>query len=210
VARAVRGGILFDIGANIGIYSCYHSLESGGDSYAFEPSVLNLELLAKNISLNAIEQKVRLIPNPLDEYCSFAAFQLSSLEYAGSSSTFRAGMTWDGSEIRTVLNYTTLGLSINQMYSFGLLTQKPTLMKIDVDGIEDSILKGATYILEDPELKSVLVEVNEKLTAQCSNISQLMQNSGFKVSQCSVEWLNATNPDEHGNVIYNRIYSRVS
>jgi len=119
-------------------------------------------------------------------------------------------MTWDGSEIKPVLSYTTLGLSINQLFEFGLLTQKPTLMKIDVDGTEDSIPKGATYILEDPKLKSVLVEVNEKLTAQCSNISKLMQNSGFKVSQCSIERLDATNPDKHGNIIYNRIYSKVS
>ena len=54
------------------------------------------------------------------------------------------------SEIKPVLSYTTLGLSINQLFEFGLLTQKPTLMKIDVDGTEDSIPKGATYILEDP------------------------------------------------------------
>jgi FkbM family methyltransferase len=202
------GGTLFDIGANIGIYSCYHSLESGGDSFAFEPSVLNLELLAKNISLNAIEQKVRIIPNPLDEYCSFATFQLSSMEYAGSSSTFRTGVTWDGSEIKPVLNYTTLGLSINQMFEFGLLMQKPTLMKIDVDGTEDSILKGATCVLEDPTLRSVLIEVNEKLQIQCSNISQLMQNFGFQLSHCSVERQNTTSPDDCGNIVYNRIYSR--
>ena len=204
------GGILFNIGANVGIYSCYYALESGGESYAFEPSVLNLELIAKNIHLNALEDKVKIVANHLDEKSFFATFKLSSNEHAGSSSTFRTGMTGDGSEIRSVLSYTTLGLSINQLFEFGLLTQKPTLMKIDVDGTEDLILKGATYILEDPELKSVLVEVIEKLTAQCSNISQLMQNAGFKVSQCSMERLNATNPDEHGNVIYNRIYSRVS
>jgi FkbM family methyltransferase len=201
---------LFDIGANVGIYSCYYALESGGESYAFEPSVLNLELLAKNINLNALEDKVKIVANPLDEKSSFATFQLSSNEHAGSSSTFRTGMTGDGSEIRSVLSYTTLGLSINQLFEFGLLTQKPTLIKIDVDGTEDLILRGATYVLEDPKLKSVLVEVNEKLTTQCSNISKLMQNSGFKVSKCSIERLDATNPDEHGNVIYNRIYNRVS
>lgn len=204
------GGTLFDIGANVGTYSCYYSLESGGDSFAFEPSVLNLELLAKNISLNAIEQKVRIIPNPLDEYCSFALFQMSSMEPAGSSSTFRTGVTWDGSEIRPLLNYKTLGLSINQMFEFGLLTQKPTLMKIDVDGTEDCILRGATYVLEDPTLRSVLIEVNEKLHIQCSNISQLMQNSGFQLSQCSVERKNATSPDDCGNIVYNRIYSRAN
>ena len=202
------GGILFDIGANVGIYSCYHTLESGGNSYAFEPSPLNLELLAKNISLNAIEDKVRIIANPLDEYCSWASFQLSSIEYAGSSSTFRTGMTWDGTEIEPLLKFTTLGLSINQMFKFGLLTQKPSLMKIDVDGTEDLILKGATYVLEDPFLKSVLVEVNERLISQCSNISNLMQHFGFQLSQCSIERRIATRPDNDGNIVYNRIYSR--
>ena len=36
------GGILFDIGANIGLYSIFHSLLNKSKSYAFEPSLFNL------------------------------------------------------------------------------------------------------------------------------------------------------------------------
>ena len=46
------GGVFFDIGANIGIYSLFYSQEKEGNVYSFEPSVFNLRQLAKNISIN--------------------------------------------------------------------------------------------------------------------------------------------------------------
>ena len=41
--------VFWDIGANIGIYSCYAAKKKSCKVYAFEPSVFNLDLLAKNI-----------------------------------------------------------------------------------------------------------------------------------------------------------------
>ena len=42
-----NGAVLFDIGANIGLYSIYHSVLNKGKVIAFEPSFFNLKLLAK-------------------------------------------------------------------------------------------------------------------------------------------------------------------
>ena len=43
--------IFFDIGANIGLYSCY-AAKKGIKTFSFEPSVFNLEILVKNINVD--------------------------------------------------------------------------------------------------------------------------------------------------------------
>ena len=58
-------GAFYDIGANIGIYSLYYAKKfQNGNVYSFEPSVFNLRQLAKNISANALSDKITIINNP--------------------------------------------------------------------------------------------------------------------------------------------------
>ena len=44
-----QGSVLWDIGANIGLYTCYAAKARGCRVFAFEPSVFNLELLARSL-----------------------------------------------------------------------------------------------------------------------------------------------------------------
>ena len=46
--------VLWDVGANIGLYSCYAAKARHCRIIAFEPSVFNLELLARNVFLNHV------------------------------------------------------------------------------------------------------------------------------------------------------------
>ena len=46
-----QGRVVWDIGANVGIYSCYAAKHRNCKVYAFEPSVFNHELLSKNAFL---------------------------------------------------------------------------------------------------------------------------------------------------------------
>ena len=52
INRFEKNSTFFDIGANVGLYSIYAAKLTGANVYAFEPSVLNLEILYKNIDLN--------------------------------------------------------------------------------------------------------------------------------------------------------------
>ena len=54
-----------------------------------------------------------------------------------------------------------------------------TYMKIDVDGIEIPIIKGAENVLKNPALKSVIVELGTP-TEQEEAVS-LMEQAGLKV-----------------------------
>src|SRR5207247_117949 len=64
IDRMDRDSILWDIGANVGLYTCYAAMARGCKVFAFEPSVFNLALLAQNTFLNGLDRKVVIIPLP--------------------------------------------------------------------------------------------------------------------------------------------------
>ena len=58
--------VLWDIGANIGLYSIYAALKhSNCKIVSFEPSTSNLRTLSRNISINNLENKIKIFTNPL-------------------------------------------------------------------------------------------------------------------------------------------------
>ena len=59
--------IFMDIGANVGIYSCYAAKMKSSKVYAFEPSVFNLEMLARNITLHNLVDRIYIIPLALSD-----------------------------------------------------------------------------------------------------------------------------------------------
>ena len=62
----------------------------------------------------------------------------------------------------------------------------PTHMKIDVDGAETEVLKGAASVLANPALKQVFIEIdNENL-----DIIEMMKGYGFTVSWTTKKLLN--------------------
>ena len=62
------GTILWDIGGNLGLYSLYTALKDNtAKVYTFEPSVFNLEILARNIVLNGLQNQITIIPMALSD-----------------------------------------------------------------------------------------------------------------------------------------------
>lgn len=59
--------VLWDIGANIGLYSVYAAKHRGCRVWAFEPSVFNLESLARNIFLNGLTDLICIVPLALSD-----------------------------------------------------------------------------------------------------------------------------------------------
>ena len=55
-----REDVLWDIGANVGLYTVYAAKRV--KSVLFEPSIFNLELLGRNCSVNEVEDKVVIFP----------------------------------------------------------------------------------------------------------------------------------------------------
>lgn len=198
-------GPLYDIGANIGLYSLYYAATKAGNVYSFEPSVLNLKLLAKNIHSNGFDKKIRIIPNPLTDHNDFADFSLSSIDEGGALSSFGVEYGHDGENLNTIFRYQILGLTLDYLLSAKMIKELPQLIKIDVDGIEHLILAGAVDILKNPNLKSLLIEVNDDFQLQANNVNKLLTSSGFYLREKRNSEMFAAGKFSH---TYNQIWCR--
>ena len=176
-------GAFYDIGANVGLFSLYYARTKAGRVYAFEPSALNLRLLSLNVSDNDLSSRIVIVPSPLAERNEIATFQLSMLEEGGSMSTFGQDFGHDGAPLQSRLAYDTIGMSLDFMLASGLLSEPPSMMKIDVDGIEHLILRGAQETLTAPSLRSVLIEVNEDFRGLAQEVQQILESSGFRMRE---------------------------
>ncbi len=189
-------GVFFDIGANIGLYSIYYAKSKSGKVFAFEPSVLNTKQLAKNISLNQASEVISVLSSPLTDQNGFAQFKHASLVEGSALSSFGVPYGQDGKSFHENLSYSLLGFSLDFLAEVGLIPGNPSLIKIDVDGIEHLILKGAIKTLRNPECKSVLVEVTPKFIEQTSGVHQCLTDAGYTLQNSD----DAKNPDGHNQI----------
>ena len=183
IDKSKSNGIFFDIGANVGLYSLYYAATKKGKVYAFEPSVFNLSLLAKNIYENRLYDQIKIITNPLTQQNQFADFGLSTIEEGGAMSEFGFDYDCNGKPINKKLIYQTLGLSLDFLITNNIITERPSLIKIDVDGIEHLILAGAIETLKHPTCRSVLIETNYTFLKQANSISKILVECGFSLTE---------------------------
>ncbi len=180
IENFAENSILWDIGANIGLYTCYAAKLKNTSVYAFEPSVFNIELLTKNVFLNQLSKKVTIVPLPLVDKIKESEFNLTSKDIGGSNSTFSKDYTYDGSKLKKEFHYKMLGINMNDCVNV-LKIKQPDYIKIDVDGIEHLILEGGNQVLR--QTRSVLVEVDEKFTLQVEKTKKYLTESGLKLTE---------------------------
>jgi FkbM family methyltransferase len=176
------GSLLWDVGANVGIYACYAAKARGCRVFAFEPSVFNLEALARNIFLNQLTDRVTVVPLALSDELAVSNLSLTSTDWGAAMSTFGQPFGHDGEPIRKVFEFSTIGLSMVDAVDL-LKIPFPEYIKIDVDGIEHLILKGGVRVLQGA--KSVLVEINDRFALQADSASQYLREAGLSLKEKS-------------------------
>lgn len=177
------GGVFFDIGANIGIYSLFYAKVKEGNVYSFEPSVFNLRQLAKNISINKFSERITIVSSPLSESTGVATFTNESTDEGGALSAFGVEYGHDGEPIKSKINYSVVGFSLDDLFEKNVLTEIPSLIKIDVDGIEHLILNGASKTLKSKKLKSLFIEVNDDFKEQAHQVKNILESAGFTLKE---------------------------
>jgi FkbM family methyltransferase len=175
-----HGAVLWDIGANVGIYSCYAAVARGSRVFAFEPSVFNLELLARNIYLNKLADRITVIPLPLAEELSLSRLNMTSTDWGAALSTFGQAYGHDGEPMQKVFEFPTIGLSMVDAVKL-LNVPQPDYIKMDVDGIEHLILKGGIPVLR--AVKGILIEINDAFTAQAEDARRYLSEAGLSMKQ---------------------------
>ncbi|TGM31728.1 FkbM family methyltransferase [Leptospira biflexa] len=197
-----KGSILWDIGANVGIYSCYAAIARDCSVFAFEPSVFNLELLARNIFINNLTDKVCIVPIPLNDSISINTLNMTSTDWGGSLSTFGKEYGHDGLKLEKAFEYQLVGVSIDDMVD-KLFLPFPDYIKLDVDGIEELILAGGRKVLS--KIKGILIEINDDFEKQQKNAELILREAGlqFKEKRNSV-----TSEESEFKNTYNQIWIR--
>jgi FkbM family methyltransferase len=169
--------ILWDVGANIGIYSIYAAKRQNVRVISFEPSVFNLELLARNIHLNNLQDQIQIVPIALTDSMGFSLFRMTNTAWGGALSTFGQAFDQNGMVLNASFEYSIIGISMDQaVETIGI--PLPNFLKIDVDGIEHLILRGGASVLAHVE--SVLVEINDDFEEQASESAYHLRKSGLK------------------------------
>ena len=171
-----KNSTLWDIGANIGLYSIYAAKKNNCKIVAFEPSVFNLELLARNIYQNNLQDQIEIMPLALSNKIGFSKMKMTTTGWGGALSTFGEKFGWDGKAIKDIFSFKTFGMDIDSIINV-LKLPNPDYIKMDVDGIEHIILNGAKETLKT--VKSLLIEINDDFEHQAEQSKKLLEASGL-------------------------------
>jgi FkbM family methyltransferase len=154
IDRFEPGGIFWDVGANVGVYTLYAALRGDTDVVAFEPAAVNYFLLAANCEANGFHTRVRCLLAGLGRAEGIADLSVSQFEAAKSFGFGgkKAGV-FPGRQAAFVL-------SMDQaIAAYGLPV--PNYIKIDVPVMTDEILVGGAVTLSRPEVREVHIEASE-------------------------------------------------
>ena len=174
--------IFWDIGANIGLYSIYSVLRHENVStISFEPSTSNLRVLSRNISINNLENKIKILSAPLsNKENQFLTMNEGDFVEGGALNTFGENYDFAGELFDSKMKYKILGTTIKNLLDNNIL-EIPNYIKIDVDGIEHLILEGAGKYLKDRRIKSLSIEINEDFKEQYNKVIEIMDQNEFKL-----------------------------
>jgi FkbM family methyltransferase len=159
-AQVRDGETLWDVGANIGLYTLWCAKRHPGCRIvAFEPNALTYPLLVRHVIANGVADRVTALPIALSGGApSIEAFRLSAVTPGSALNQIdiSGAPPITGEQ---VARYAVAAASADHLVAlFGL--PEPDHLKLDVDGIEPLILAGATEALTG--VRSVLVEVEEE------------------------------------------------
>lgn len=174
VSLLKAGDIFYDVGANVGFYSLLAARQVGaqGHVYAFEPLPRNIEYLDRHIHLNKCTN-VTIVPCAVINYVGRARFKLLD------SST--SHLSEEGElEVETI----TLDDFVFHRYS-----PSPKIIKVDVEGAEIEVLRGATRCLMECR-PFVLISVHS--ARLYAGVYKLSLEWGYSIK--TLQW-NAAQPE---------------
>lgn len=161
--RVLRhGGLFIDVGANVGMYTIW-AAELGAEVIALEPATDTFRLLQENITLNGYP--VTAVRAAAGDHCGTARFT------AGLDAGNR--MAPDGP---VVIELVTIDSLIGD--------RRVTGMKIDVEGFEIDVLRGAARALSEHRIGLIQIEWNEMsvfaVGADRSPVAELLAGYGYR------------------------------
>ena len=192
------GSVFFDVGAQAGYHTLHASrlVGAGGRVCAFEPVPRNVEYLRRHLALNHIGN-VLLLEAAVGDQDGHANFT----QGAG----FMAGRLTPSGELSVPL------LSLDAWLEQGRLPA-PDVLKIDVEGSELDVLRGADRLLREHG-PAVLVDTHDFLGGECVGIHQRcvaeLRRHGYSIRETTAEQRQTVRGKFAGGIVARRNRGKV-
>lgn len=179
-----HGDVFYDIGASNGMFGLYAAIKRACQVMAFEPDAQNYAVTDTNSFLNRAH-----IAQP---------FYLFNLALGSGPHLVELHCVRHGpghhDKIVATASHRSNGLSPTSEHVQHVITDsldefvmryglpEPNHIKIDVDGAECAVLRGARRLLSSPQVRSLLIELSERDELFDDLLGQL-QGFGFRVAE---------------------------
>ena len=169
-----RETVFVDIGANEGYFTLL-AASRGASVYAVEPSRHNLKLLETNITKNNYSSQVTILPYAAGDANTTISFYDSLLN--GMWSSVGQGQS----------NFISTRTQVEMRRLEDIIQCLPDLIKMDVEGFEDSVMKGVLSWLESRGKRPIWVIETDDRTPQGQAVLNLFQEYGYTVTTLIVD-----------------------
>ncbi len=171
------GDHLWDIGANIGIYSIYACLRDGVTATAFEPVSGNFAVLVNAITLNGLGERITpLAMGVSDKTGLLTIYLIDTAPGTGLHALDKPANVQGAFEPKAAVIVAVIR-GDDAISKFGV--KQPTHIKIDVDGHEIRVLEGLLPVL--PGVKTLWIEMMDEAETSGDNakIEAVLAGAGF-------------------------------
>lgn len=163
--KVSTGSVVLDVGANVGFYTLLASVLVGdsGKVFAIEPLPSNPTLLKRHVALNRLKN-VTVIDGAASDRSGIASFAQVENNCMGKLSS-------DG-------NLVVKTFTIDDLIAQGIIAP-PTIVKIDVEGAEGEVLRGAEQTLRTHLPKMFLATHGKEIHRYCC---EFLQSLGYTLT----------------------------
>jgi FkbM family methyltransferase len=174
-----EGDVLFDIGANIGVFSLYAAKTKNARAFAFEPFAGNYVVLNRNIYLNNLSDRITALNIALHKETTLSHLNVSEFWAGKAGHSFNDPMGSGGGIFKPKFLQGVIGMSLDDFIET-FDAPHPNHIKIDVDGNEKLIIEGMKKTMADSRLKSVAIEIDNAFGDHLQAL-EMIKAHGFEV-----------------------------
>src|SRR5207249_10628032 len=131
-----------------------------------------------NIQLNQLNAKVIAFPLAISDRCSFDTLRLNTFEAGAAHHVFARNIDFKGERFEPQFEQGAIAMTLDEVVAF-LEPDFPSVIKVDVDGLEAEILRGGRKILMDRRLTGLLVELNDA-SEETKDLLALLEDAGLR------------------------------
>jgi len=156
------GDVFLDVGANVGTYTILASGVAQARTLALEPIPATFERLLRNLRLNDLLSRV-------DARCLAVGATEGSVRFTAGRDTTNRAVTL----LPAPSQEPTVEVPLTSLDQHLQDAPTPLVWKVDVEGYEPEVLRGAAAALQQPHLRAVLLE------ADTPALQSTMEKAGF-------------------------------